>query len=259
MPKTTNTGTNTAGTAGPMKAKRPPTKAKGDGNCSLAERLTDVQLVALSRACQREDRMIAIPDALEDIAIRSFAEGLIALGLADEAATKRGDPVWRQDSETDEPVTLRVTEKALAVLGIDDGQGAGDACASEAKEEIGAGATSNGDQDATQERIVHAKPRRRPTAGPGISEAGPRQPRPGSKQGALMDMLSRDEGASIAELATALGWLPHTTRAALTGLRHKGYTLGRAASVDERGSVYRIIGTPMTAPTPDADTIATAA
>jgi hypothetical protein len=38
-------------------------------------------------------------------------------------------------------------------------------------------------------------------------------------------MLQRDGGASVAELAAAMGWLPHTTRAALTRLRQTGHEL----------------------------------
>ena len=34
------------------------------------------------------------------------------------------------------------------------------------------------------------------------------------------------DGATLAELVAATGWLPHTTRAALTGLRKRGYAVG---------------------------------
>ena len=46
---------------------------------------------------------------------------------------------------------------------------------------------------------------------------------PTSKLGRVLDMLAADAGATIGELTTATGWLEHTTRAALTGLRHRGY------------------------------------
>jgi hypothetical protein len=36
-------------------------------------------------------------------------------------------------------------------------------------------------------------------------------------------MLQRPEGASLDDLVALTGWLPHTTRAALTGLRKKGF------------------------------------
>jgi DNA-binding MarR family transcriptional regulator len=38
-------------------------------------------------------------------------------------------------------------------------------------------------------------------------------------------LLQREEGATLGELIDATGWLPHTTRAALTGLRKKGHAI----------------------------------
>ena len=41
----------------------------------------------------------------------------------------------------------------------------------------------------------------------------------------ILSLLQRKGGASIADLVSATGWLPHTTRAALTGLRKSGYAI----------------------------------
>lgn len=46
-----------------------------------------------------------------------------------------------------------------------------------------------------------------------------------SKLQQLALLLLRDEGATLAEMIAATGWLPHTTRAALTGLKKKGYAI----------------------------------
>ena len=46
-----------------------------------------------------------------------------------------------------------------------------------------------------------------------------------TKQACVVRMLQREGGASVAELAAAMGWLPHTTRAALTRLRQSGHEL----------------------------------
>ena len=46
-----------------------------------------------------------------------------------------------------------------------------------------------------------------------------------SKQQLLADLLLRDSGATLDQMVSAMGWLPHTTRAALTGLKKKGYAL----------------------------------
>ncbi len=52
--------------------------------------------------------------------------------------------------------------------------------------------------------------------------------------------MQRPGGASIADLIDATGWLPHTTRAALTGLRKKGIAIARSPAEQGGGSVYRI-------------------
>ena len=48
-----------------------------------------------------------------------------------------------------------------------------------------------------------------------------------TKSAIVLSLLTREEGATLAELAAATKWLPHTTRAALTGLRKKGHAIDR--------------------------------
>ena len=55
----------------------------------------------------------------------------------------------------------------------------------------------------------------------------------------MIDLLRRIDGATILQLTEATGWLPHTTRAALTGLRKRGYAVVRER-VGAADSVYRI-------------------
>jgi hypothetical protein len=57
-------------------------------------------------------------------------------------------------------------------------------------------------------------------------------------------LLSQAEGATLAALIAATDWLPHTTRAALTGLRKRGYVLTLARGDRQRGSIYRIVSKP---------------
>lgn len=49
----------------------------------------------------------------------------------------------------------------------------------------------------------------------------------------VVALLRREQGATLAELTEATGWLAHTARAALTGLRKKGHVLekGKRAGV----------------------------
>jgi len=50
---------------------------------------------------------------------------------------------------------------------------------------------------------------------------------PATKKELMTSLLGRAQGASIADLTVATGWLPHTTRAALSGLRKAGRKLVR--------------------------------
>jgi hypothetical protein len=67
----------------------------------------------------------------------------------------------------------------------------------------------------------------------------PGQFRAGSKQAKIVNLMKRAKGATLDELVEATDWLPHTTRAALTGLRKRGFALERIND-EAKGSVYRI-------------------
>ena len=66
-------------------------------------------------------------------------------------------------------------------------------------------------------------------------------PRAESKQSQLIAMLRQPDGATIAEIAKALSWLPHTVRGAIAGALKKKLGLKvESEKVDDRGRVYRI-------------------
>ncbi len=48
-----------------------------------------------------------------------------------------------------------------------------------------------------------------------------------TKIATIIKLLRRPKGASIAELRKAIGWQDHSLRAALTGLRKKGFEVIR--------------------------------
>src|SRR5687767_14677911 len=58
-------------------------------------------------------------------------------------------------------------------------------------------------------------------------EVLPTQPKRPSKAETVLALLSRAEGATLDDLVAATGWLPHTTRAAMTGLKKKGHQITR--------------------------------
>jgi hypothetical protein len=62
--------------------------------------------------------------------------------------------------------------------------------------------------------------------------------RPVGKLGLLLETVAQPRGATLDELAAKSGWLPHTTRAAITRLRQRGYDI-QLSTVGDRRS-YRL-------------------
>jgi len=61
-----------------------------------------------------------------------------------------------------------------------------------------------------------------------------------SKQDVVIGMLRRPEGATVDEVASAMGWQRHTVRGLFSGALKKKLGLTLAAAKEERGRVYRI-------------------
>lgn len=55
----------------------------------------------------------------------------------------------------------------------------------------------------------------------------PSAPREHTKSNRLLNLMCTDTGASLEEMIEATGWQPHTVRAAITGLRKRGFTIER--------------------------------
>jgi Protein of unknown function (DUF3489) len=165
-------------------------------------KLTDTHLMLLSAAAQHEQHLLSRPNRFSDKAAQSLATKLIRAGLAEKVPVPPGQPCWRADVDTP-PVGLKITGEGLAAIGL---EAADEPC----------------------------------TVAP--DEAAPQPtwtPRAGSKQAVVLDLLRRGEGATLEDLMAATGWLPHTTRAALTGFRKRGYLIARLQGEDGR-AVYHI-------------------
>lgn len=199
-------------------------------------RLTDLDLVLLSNAAARPDGMLLPPPpsvgARGKTLERALAK-LLRLGLVEECRTKAVDQAWRA-GEDGRGVALRIAAAGRDRLGLD---GAPDTPANAAKD-------SGADEATATDPGGDVRPAEGAADAPGgagpAAESAPFAPgiRPGTKQARLVDCLSRPWGASIADLRHQLGWQAHTVRAALTGLRKKGYAVTSAK--DESGiTVYR--------------------
>lgn len=65
-----------------------------------------------------------------------------------------------------------------------------------------------------------------------------------TKNARLISLLSKDRGADVGSLSKRLGWLPHTTRAALSRLRKSGYVITSAKLGNSKLTRYRITSLP---------------
>lgn len=80
--------------------------------------------------------------------------------------------------------------------------------------------------------------------------AAPNPQKPASKASAVLVMLQQPAGATLDQMVAATGWLPHTTRAALTGFKKKGHVV--TSDKVDGVRTYRVApagGQPSTSPT----------
>jgi Protein of unknown function (DUF3489) len=160
---------------------------------------------------------------------------------------KPGMPVWRRDDRGG-PHALIITKLGRASLNADEVDEASSAGARSTKPRDRKARSPN-TATATKPGLSRdgdsAKPRwndldEMDTGATSADQTSPEAPRPGSKLAAVIALLQGEAGSSIEELSAVTGWLPHTTRAALTGLRKRGYVVERLR-LDEGGSTYRIV------------------
>jgi len=191
--------------------------------------LTDTQLLTLSAAAQRQDRCIAAPPKLKGAAALKFAARLATAGLVNEVKAKPGSHIWRRDDATGQAYALELTEAGLKAIKVEETE------AVDVAAEISL--TASGDRPKnTADKETAAR-----SVAPRMAIAAPRE---GSKLATVVSLLRREGGATIDQLAAAMGWLPHTTHAALAGLRKRGFGIDRRKAKDERVSCYVIVDSP---------------
>jgi len=64
-----------------------------------------------------------------------------------------------------------------------------------------------------------------PAGGQGGGASAGQTQRPRGKLETVLSAIEADEGATLGELVAATSWLPHTTRAAITRLRQRGFDI----------------------------------
>ncbi len=202
----------------------------------MHNKMSEAQRSMLQAAVKREDRLLTPPAIARAAAVKAFAGKLIDAGWVKEIKARNGAPVWRKDAASGEAYTLKLTAMGLK---------AATAMIEAADVESGPlGTPAVKKTGAPARRAASLAGESAPTPDDARGEVAltpTRAPRATSKIGRVADMLAAGDGATIGELRAATGWLEHTTRAALTGLRHRGYELSLARKERDGVSVYRIL------------------
>lgn len=167
--------------------------------------LNDLQLILLSHAAKTDLGAIhPLPGTVADPArAEKELKALLRSGLVAEDETTNRAASWR--SKDDVYFALTITKEGFAAIEIGDDPGA-----------------------------MHAGPAAQAPANTPAGAVVPPEPKPrsDSKIAGVIALLKRGEGATLAELVGATGWQPHTTRAALTGLRKNGHAIEKTKRGD---------------------------
>ena len=179
---------------------------------------SDTQSLILSRAATRPDNLaLPLPEGLVGAAAKMVVGKMIARGWLEEveASSSRGEPMWRETGDG-HGTTLIATEAGLEAIGIEPLVASAVASARKAK--------------------AKAEPAPYDT-----DTAKPVAIRAGTKQAQIIAMLQRPEGATVAEMVEASGWLAHTVRGCISGALKKKLGLPiTAEKVEGRGTVYNL-------------------
>jgi hypothetical protein len=172
-------------------------------------KLTDTQSIILGAAAQRPDNIaLPLPNGLVGAAAKMAVTKMIERGWLQEvdANLRRNEPLWRETGDG-HGTTLVVTEAGLLAIGIEP-------------------------------VVVKTVVAIRENAAKAAAPKTPKQ-RAGTKQAQIISMLQRPEGATIAEIVVATGWLAHSVRGLISGgLKKKMNLPVTAEKAEGRGTVY---------------------
>ncbi len=185
-------------------------------------KLNDTQLVILSTAAGRAGgAVLPLPPTLKikPRGTRPVLKRLLEAGLIAEQPATRDAETWRE-AKDDGRLMLVLTDAGRQAIGVE----------AEAEPEAAKG---NGNR---KKRRATAK------VATTLSKSTTTEPRRETKQGLLINLLSRPDGASLAEAVEAMGWQPHSVRGAISGAIKKRLGLDVTSEpIEGRGRVYRIV------------------
>ena len=174
-------------------------------------KLTETQTIILNAGAQRPENIaLPLPKGLAGAAAKMAVTKMIEHGWLQEvdANLRRSEPLWRETGDG-HGTTLVVTDAGLLAIGIEPVV---------VKTEV-----------AFRDHAAKASDQKPPTQ------------REGTKQAMLITMLQHPDGASIAEIVAATGWMGHSARGAISGVLKKKLALPvTSGKIEGRGTVYKL-------------------
>ncbi len=209
--------------------------------------LSTTAQAVLATAAANADHIVTLPERLPIAAQRAVVKSTLNAGLLEEVPASEAQDA-RRTTESGERLLLRATEAGLAAVAATEGTD-GPTKPAEARSDAEATVASTVDLSA-HAASLSPRARLRAAAGavvtawddttegrPGLSDAvdtlraalacsthkpaaggAPRPPRPGTRQQAVLALLRRPEGATVAQVADATGWANHAVRGFFAGL-----------------------------------------
>ena len=219
----------------------------------------------LAAAAERPNHLVILPDRLPVAAQRAVVQSMLKAGFIEEIAAGDGQPAWRK-AESGESLGLRATRAGLDAVRssrADDGPPAvlqveGGHKGVPTPDPTSDGVTAEAALDSPRVRLRAAVEavllawndaaegypalpdaldalRAAVTTGQRVAGTS-RTPRTGTKQEAVLTLLRRPEGATVAQVAEATSWASHTVRGFFAGLKKKNIMVDVLERVRQVGS-----------------------
>jgi len=184
-------------------------------------KLTDLQMVVLSSAAQRDDgALLPLPKRVKlepRVQTRVF-NALLKKALVSEQPAPPDAPAWRETGDGLR-FMLVINPAGLEAIGVEP----------------------EGEREEPKKDEKPKPSPKRKKDRKGAKTATSPDVRPGTKLALMIVMLSRDDGATITEIVAATGWQQHSVRGAISGTLKKKLGLTVSSDIEEdRGRVYRI-------------------
>ena len=207
-------------TTSPSRRRMP---ASPTAAASAGKPLTAAQLQILLAAAARPDHaVLPLPTGIPQRGAvpQRLLAGLLDRRLIAEAPCRDPAAAWRTDAKG-RRFTPRLAPAGLSSISADAAKA--DAASAEAPSTEAQTVPSATQPERETERATPAADdlRRAPTA-------------PSGKLGQILAAIAAPQGATLDELVALTGWLPHTTRAALTRLRQRGHAVRLMLAADRK-------------------------